>query len=176
MHQRPHLVDTRCNTPLPHFVEPEESVRATTELASRYPLCMVSQHPSYRCHSQYYNLPWIQEIEGPAKIHINQEDARARGIRDGDKVRIFNDRGELKDILASVSIIVKPGVVELNSGMWVKLGGNVNVLTSLSQGGPRDTLKEKGIMTEYNALYDGNTTGYFNTLVQVEKMKEKWEV
>ena len=87
-------------------------------------------------------------------------------------MRIFNDRGELKDILAAVSIIVKPGVVELNSGMWVKLGGNVNVLTSLSQGGPRDTLKENGIMYEYQALYDGNTTGYFNTLVEVEKMQE----
>ena len=99
-------------------------------------------------------------------------DAEARSIKDGDKVRIFNDRGELKDILAKVSIIVKPGVVELNSGMWVKLGGSVNVLTSLSQGGPRDTLKENGIMYEYQALYDGNTTGYFNTLVQVEKMPE----
>ena len=132
----------------------------------------MSQHPSFRCHSQYYNLPWIQEIEGPAKLHINAEDAAARGIKDGDRVRIFNDRGELKDILAAVSIIVKPGVVELNSGMWVKLGGNVNVLTSLSQGGPRDTLKENGIMYEYQPLYDGNTTGYFNTLVQVEKMQE----
>ena len=103
---------------------------------------------------------------------INAVDAEASGIKTGDKVRIYNDRGELKDILAAVSIIVKPGVVELNSGMWVKLGGSVNVLTSLSQGGPRDILKEKGIMTEYNALYDGNTTGYFNTLVEVERMQE----
>ena len=31
-------------------------------------------------------------------------------------------------------------------------------------------------MTEYNALYDGNTTGYFNTLVQVEKMADREEV
>ena len=59
--------------------------------------------------------------------------------------------------------------------MWVKLGGNVNVLTSLSQGGPRDTLKENGIMYEYQALYDGNTTGYFNTLVEIEKMQEVGE-
>ncbi len=67
---------------------------------------------------------------------------------------------------------MKPGVVEFNSDMWVKLGGSVNVLTSQSQGGPRDILKEKGIMKEYNALYDGNITGYFNTLVQIKKMQE----
>lgn len=155
--------------PVPHFIEPDESPVGTPELAKKYPLTVISQHPAFRTHSQFYNLPWIQEIEGPAKIFINKVDADARGINDGDKVAIFNDRGKLVDILARVSIRTKPGVIELSSGMWVKLGGCVNKLTSLSIGGPRDVLAENGIMYEYHPLLDGNTTGYFNTLVQVEK-------
>jgi|LSQX01.3.fsa_nt_gb anaerobic selenocysteine-containing dehydrogenase len=156
--------------PVPHFIEPDESPLGTPELAKKYPLTIISQHPAYRLHSQYYNLPWIQEIEGPAKVFINKVDADNRGIQNGDKVTIFNDRGRLENILVAVSIRTKPGVVELSSGMWVKLGGSVNKLTSLSIGGPRDVLGENGIMWEFNPLLDGNTTGYFNTLVQIQKM------
>lgn len=156
--------------PLPHFVEPDESVQGTPELAKKYPLSVISQHPAFRTHSQYYNLPWIQEIEGPAKIFISKEDGESRGIKDGDFVRVYNDRGELTNITARVGNRVRQGVAEMSSGMWVKLGGSVNKLTSLSLGGPRDVLSENGIMHEYHPLLDGNTTGYFNTLVQVEKM------
>jgi anaerobic selenocysteine-containing dehydrogenase len=156
--------------PLPHFIEPDESPCRTPELFKKYPLTCISQHPAFRTHSQFYNLPWIQEIEGPPKIFINEADAAARGIKDGDKVRVFNDRGELTNILARVSIRVRRNVAELSSGMWVKLGGSVNKLTSLSIGGPRDVLSEDGIMYEYHPLYDGNTTAYFNSLVEVEKM------
>ncbi|HHW61764.1 MAG TPA: molybdopterin-dependent oxidoreductase [Syntrophomonadaceae bacterium] len=156
--------------PVPHFIEPDESPVGTPELAKKYPLTIISQHPAFRTHSQFYNLPWIQEIEGPAKVFINKVDADARGIQDGDKVSIFNDRGKLENILARVSIRVQPGVVELSSGMWVKLGGCVNELTSLSIGGPRDVLGENGIMYDYHPLLDGNTTGYFNTLVEIQRM------
>lgn len=156
--------------PLPDFFEPAESVLATPDLAKRYPLNVISQHPAFRTHSQYYNLPWIQEIEGPAKLFMSREDAEARGIRDGDLVRVFNDRGELKNIIAKVGIRVKPGVIELSSGMWVKLGGSVNKLTGLYPGGPRDILRDGGIMREYHPLVDGNTGSYFNTLADVRKM------
>ncbi|MCL1876124.1 MAG: molybdopterin-dependent oxidoreductase [Synergistaceae bacterium] len=156
--------------PLPNFVEPDESVFGTPKLAKKYPLSVISQHPAFRTHSQYCNLPWIKEIEGPTHIFMNREDAESRNILDGDKVRIYNDRGELNDIVVKVSIRVKRGVIEFSSGMWVKYGGSVNKLTGLSLGGPRDVLAEDGIMYEYHPLLDGNTTAYFNTLVQVEKM------
>lgn len=108
----------------------------TPELAKKYPINVISQHPAFRTHSQYYNLPWIQEIEGPAKIFINEEDAAKRKIRDGELVRVFNDRGELVNIKACVSRRVKPGVAEMSSGMWVKLGGSINKLTLRSAGRP----------------------------------------
>ena len=152
------------------FQEPAESVYATPELAKKYPLNVIPQHPAFRTHSQYYNLPWIQEIEGPARIFMSREDAAARGIQDGDLVRIFNDRGELKNIIARVGVRVKSGVIEMSSGMWVKLGGSVNKLTGVYPAGPRDILQEHGIMQEYHPLLDGNTGSYFNTLVEVQKM------
>ena len=156
--------------PLPRYYEPDESIAATPDLAKKYPLNIISQHPSFRTHSQYYNLPWIKEIEGPARVFMSKKDAAARGIADGDKVRIFNDRGELTDIIARVGIRLKPGVVEMSSGMWVKLGGSVNKLTKLVPAGPRDILEEDGILYDYNPLLDGNTGSYFNTLVEIEKM------
>ena len=71
---------------------------------------------------------------------------------------------------ARVGIRLKPGVVEMSSGMWVKLGGSVNKLTKLVPAGPRDILEEDGILYDYNPLLDGNTGSYFNTLVEIEKM------
>ena len=159
--------------PLPRYYEPDESVAATPELAEKYPLNIISQHPSFRTHSQYYNLPWIREIEGPARVFMSRKDAKDRGIADGDRVRIFNDRGELENIVARVGIRLKPGVVEMSSGMWVKLGGSVNKLTKLVPAGPRDILAEDGILSEYDPLLDGNTGSYFNTLVQIEKMEQE---
>ena len=156
--------------PVPEFLEPAESIRATPDLAKKYPLNVISQHPAFRTHSQYYNLPWIREIEGPARLFMSKADAAERGIQDGDRVRIFNDRGELTNIIARVGIRVRPGVVEMSSGMWVKLGGSVNKLTGMYPAGPRDILCEGGIMQEYHPLMDGNTGSYFNTLVDVQKM------
>jgi anaerobic selenocysteine-containing dehydrogenase len=161
--------------PLPRYYEPDESIAATPELAEKYPLNIISQHPSFRTHSQYYNLPWIREIEGPARVFMSRKDAKDRGIADGDRVRIFNDRGELENIVARVGIRLKPGVVEMSSGMWVKLGGSVNKLTKLVPAGPRDILAEDGILYDYNPLLDGNTGSYFNTLVEIRKMEDKKE-
>lgn len=153
--------------PVPYPLEPAEGPVSTPELAKKYPLTLISQHPAVRTHSQFYNLPWIREIEGPPRIFINVNDARARGIRDGDRVRVFNDRGAIDAVYAAPTERVKEGVAELSSGMWIKLGASVNVLASRTTGGPRDV--GNGIMEEYHPLLDGNTTAYFNTLVQVEK-------
>lgn len=158
---------------LPVYYEPDESIAATPQLAEKYPLNIISQHPSFRTHSQYYNLPWIKEIEGPARVFLSRKDAADRGIADGDKVRIFNDRGCLENITARVGIRLKPGVAEMSSGMWVKLGGSVNKLTKLIPAGPRDILAENGILREYDPLLDGNTGSYFNTLVEIEKMEQE---
>lgn len=67
---------------------------------------------------------------------INPLDAQKRGINNGDKVRIFNDRGEVH-IEAKVTPRMMPGVVALGEGAWydpdtkrVDKGGCINVLTT----------------------------------------------
>ena len=63
---------------------------------------------------------------------MHPEDAAARGIRDGDRVRVFNDRGELS-LRARVNAKPRRGVVVAPSVWWKKFspdGCNANQVTS----------------------------------------------
>jgi anaerobic dimethyl sulfoxide reductase subunit A len=86
-------------------------------------------------HSTHHNNDWLNEAF-PQRVFMNPLDADARGIRDGDLVRVWNDRGELV-IPARVTPRILPGVVDIPQGAWwtpdangVDFGGCINVLTS----------------------------------------------
>ncbi len=126
--------------PIPRYLETWES--RSDPLAKKYPLQLISTHLKRRAHSQFDNIPWLRELQ-PQVLEINSIDAGARGIRNGDEVRVFNDRGETR-IRARVSERIMPGVVDLPEGAWyepdesgVDTAGCVNVLTSdrVSPGG-----------------------------------------
>ncbi|MBI2847358.1 MAG: molybdopterin-dependent oxidoreductase [Chloroflexi bacterium] len=118
--------------PIPKYVEAWESRR--DPLSKKYPLQLITSHPKRRAHTQYETLPWLRELV-PQAVLINTHDAQARGIQDGDLVRVFNDRGEMA-IKAKVTERIMPGVVDIPQGAWydpdekgVDRGGCVNVLT-----------------------------------------------
>ena len=118
--------------PIPKYIETWESVN--DPLAETYPLQMISTHFKRRAHSQFDNIPWLRELE-PQAVKINPKDAKPRGIKDGDPVRVFNDRGEMI-IQAEVTQRIIPGVVDVPEGAWydpdeqgVDRGGCANVLT-----------------------------------------------
>jgi anaerobic selenocysteine-containing dehydrogenase len=70
-------------------------------------------------------------MERQHELEMSRHDAEARGIRDGERVRVFNERGEIF-LTAKVDGAVAPGVVGAKLG-WAKLsegGININVLTS----------------------------------------------
>ena len=78
---------------------------------------------------------WLEEAF-PQRIYLNELDARARGITDGDWVRVFNPRGEMV-IPCRVTRRILPGVVDIPQGAWwtpdeagVDRRGAINVLTS----------------------------------------------
>jgi trimethylamine-N-oxide reductase (cytochrome c) len=94
-----------------------------------------------RLHSQLCGtaLGASYRIAGREPCLINPRDATARGIKDGDVVRVFNDRGQL---LAGAMLTedIRPGVIRVNEGGWFdplepdKVGslckyGDVNTLT-----------------------------------------------
>ncbi|MFD2395751.1 molybdopterin dinucleotide binding domain-containing protein [Prauserella oleivorans] len=120
---------------LPTWLEPAEWLGSP--LAGRFPLHLVSNQPRTRLHSQYDGGDYSQaaKIAGREPLLMHPRDAHARGVRDGDVVRVFNDRGAcLAGVRLSES--VRPGVVVLATGAWydpapdgLDRHGNPNVLT-----------------------------------------------
>jgi anaerobic selenocysteine-containing dehydrogenase len=120
--------------PLPAFVPPRESARSNPGLAARYPLAVISPPNRHFLNSSFANMPFaIAEAKEPS-LEMHRADAGARGIRDGDMVRVFNDRGSFT-ARARVGERSREGVVVALSVWWKKLtadGRNANEVTSQS--------------------------------------------
>jgi anaerobic selenocysteine-containing dehydrogenase len=117
--------------PLPGFVPPVES--RWGESAKRYPLEFLGRKADNYMNSTFANLDGHRKMEARTsqRLEMHPVDAEARGIADGDPVRIWNDRGSLT-LTAMVNGSVPPGVVAARMD-WAKLhpdGSNVNALTS----------------------------------------------
>jgi len=102
----------------PTWFEPAEWL-GNKELAKKYPLHLVSPHPTYRVHSQLDNT-WVQsvhKIQGREPMRINPKDAKKFGIKDGEVVEVYNDRGS---VLAGVVVTetIRQGVVAIEEGAW----------------------------------------------------------
>jgi anaerobic selenocysteine-containing dehydrogenase len=118
--------------PLPGYTPPRENVHSAPELARRYPLAFISPPCRNFLNSSFANLPFALASEKEPRLDIHPDDARARGIASGDRVRVFNDRGSYT-LKAAVSDRARPGVVVAPSVWWKKLspdGRNANDLTS----------------------------------------------
>jgi anaerobic selenocysteine-containing dehydrogenase len=109
------------------YAPPEESRHGNR---SRYPLEMVSSKNDNSMNSTFGNRPDTDTETAAAYIH--PIDAGLRGIVNGDRVRVFNDRGSML-LPARVANGLRPGVVRIPSTRWHKNaedGQGVNVLTS----------------------------------------------
>jgi anaerobic selenocysteine-containing dehydrogenase len=118
--------------PLPGYTPPRENVHSAPELAQRYPLAFISPPCRNFLNSSFANLPFARASEKEPRLDIHPDDARARGIASGERVRVFNDRGSYT-LKAVVSDRARPGVVVAPSVWWRKLspdGRNANDLTS----------------------------------------------
>jgi biotin/methionine sulfoxide reductase len=103
--------------PHPTWLEPSEWLGA--DAAAAFPLHLVSSQPRYRLHSQMDGGPVSQngKIAGREAVAINPQDAAARGIAEGDVVRVFNDRGACL-AGATLTDAICRGVVRLSCGAW----------------------------------------------------------
>jgi biotin/methionine sulfoxide reductase len=117
----------------PYWQAPDEWLGA--DLATRYPLHLMSPQPGDKLHSQMECAIADLPGERPAKIEINPADANARAIDDGDLVKVFNDRGACR-ARARLCDDIRQGVVSLPTGAWLSPDedgtdsqGNPNILT-----------------------------------------------
>jgi molybdopterin guanine dinucleotide-containing S/N-oxide reductase-like protein len=115
--------------PVASFVPPAESRH--TENARKFPLELLSRKADNYLNTTFCNLQSVQKMEHPDLLEMHSEDAAHRGIREGDWVRVFNDRGEVR-LRARVNGSVQPGVVAARLN-WARLtpdGKSINALTS----------------------------------------------
>ncbi len=113
---------------LPDYLPNHESFNAST----CYPLAMISPPARNFLNSSFVNVDSLRAIEGEPLLEMHPDDAAARGLRNGQTVRVFNDRGVYCCKL-QVSQRARVGVVHGLSVWWRKLGldgSNVNELTS----------------------------------------------
>ncbi len=116
--------------PLPDYIGPRESHVNDPELARRFPLNIVSPKSHAFLNSCYANMKDKQHVQGEQFVLIHADDAEERGILEGDRVRVANDRGAFKGV-ARISEDVRPGVVVATLGYWRQLNeGTVNSISS----------------------------------------------
>ena len=119
--------------PIPKYIQEWESPFGPE--ADVYPLQAIGSHTLHRVHSTHDNNDWLEEAF-PQRIYMNVLDAQDRLIKDGDWVRVYNDRGEMV-LPCRVTVRLMPGVVDIPQGAWwtpdeagVDRRGSINVLTS----------------------------------------------
>jgi len=123
----------------PVWIEPKEWLGST--LTQKFPIHLITNQPTTRLHSQYDNGAYSKasKIQGREPLKLHPADAKARGILDGDVVRVFNDRGAF---LAGVIITdrIRPNVAQIATGAWydpehpgeigsLDVHGNPNIVT-----------------------------------------------
>jgi biotin/methionine sulfoxide reductase len=121
--------------PHPAWLAPAEWLGSAA--AKSFPVHLITNQPAARLHSQMDPGPVsaASKISGREPIRINTADAARRNIRDGDVVRVFNERGAClagaivdDDILPSVAVMATGAWIDQSDGEPER-HGNPNVLT-----------------------------------------------
>jgi anaerobic selenocysteine-containing dehydrogenase len=135
--------------PVAEFKPPSESRHGAEK--TTFPLELLARKADNFLNSTFTNQPSVQAMEEVGLLEMHSTDAQVRAISNGDRVRVYNNRGEIF-LKARVDGAVQPGVVSAKLN-WAKLSSglrNINVLTS-----------EK--------LSDlGNSATFYSVLVEVE--------
>ena len=100
--------------PIPKYIAPWEG--PDDKIAEEYPVQLISPHSRARINSQLNNIEEIKKLEDD-DLWMNPEDAHKRGIKDGDMIYVFNDRGRVH-IRARLTETIMPGVANIDQGQW----------------------------------------------------------
>lgn len=116
---------------LPDYVPPRESSSSNPELASNYPLNIITPKSHAFLNSSYANMANKIRVQGEQFVMINKLDAKTRNINDGSKVKVFNQRGSFIGI-AIITDDVEKGIIVSSLGHWRQnnKSGTVNSISS----------------------------------------------
>ncbi|WP_242632670.1 molybdopterin-containing oxidoreductase family protein [Thiothrix fructosivorans] len=106
---------------IPKWIEPFEYL-GDKEKTAKHPFHLISPHPRHRTHSIFNNIGWLRETY-EQEVTINASDAKKLGIKTGDTVEVFNDRGKVV-VPAYVTERCMPGVLVIYEGAWLDLDEN----------------------------------------------------
>ena len=84
-------IDTKLYS-LPCYEPPLEAWE-DNPIIEKYPLTLMTHRDKFKVHTSFAPMPWFTEIQPEPTVQLNPADAEARGIVDGDYVKLFNDRG-----------------------------------------------------------------------------------
>ena len=173
-----HFPDDNERPPYPKWIERGEThdERLSSEKAAMFPLLVISNHPRWRTHAQGDDIVWARETPTGKVLGfdgyryepawINPIDATERGIKDGDVVKIFNERGV---VLAGARVWerIMPGVVYIDHGAR----HDPIVPGKVDRGGAINTITPNGI-TSKNACGQA-TSGFLVDVLGVQN--DEWE-
>ena len=140
--------------PLPAHIHIGEGPLTSPALYEKYPVYLLTPSAKSFLNSNFANIRKPGSEEEKPILELNSLDAGRRGVKTGDMVRVFNDRGECT-LMASVGDYLKEGVA-INKGIW---------WNALSPGGCNSN------QTTPDRLADmGGGSTYNTNLVQIEKV------
>lgn len=134
--------------PLPGFLETKENLQENDMDELLY---FLTPNTKNRIHSQFGNLDVIKQFDPEPLLDIHPEEARKRNIKNGEMIRVFNSRGELK-IKVRYQLGIWRRSVSTPNGWWMSEGGGTNFLSA-----PRETDM-------------GHGTAFHDNLVRIEKI------
>ena len=115
---------------LPDYVASKETASANPELAKKYPLNILAPKSHGFINSSYANMESKIKGQGEQFVMIHPADALDRGLVDGARAKVINDRGSF-EAMAKVTTDVNKGIVVATLGYWRQLNnGVVNSVSS----------------------------------------------
>lgn len=122
---------------LPSYETPYEAWTESVDqypknpLAEKYPLIYTSQRNRFFTHTQFHNIEWFKEIYPEPTLRMNPDDAAARDIKEGDIVKVYNDRGHVV-LKVQIHNGIRPGMVVYPKGYqsYQFIDGHISDLTS----------------------------------------------
>ena len=172
--------DDRERPPVPKWIEKSEThdERISSDRARMFPLLMMSNHGRWRVHAQCDDITWTREVmtckvPGPdgykyEPLWINPADAEKRGIKTGDIVKAFNERGVVL-CGALVWERMMPGAVYVDHGART----DFIIAGKVDRGGAINMISPRGTASK-NSLSQA-TSGYLCDVQKVtEKDRQEW--